>query len=65
MKCVYCVNQIPVGRYDAGYNTCLSCGDKEARKVKHCVVPMHKSNYTVITNRAHLIGINSKGGLVK
>ena len=31
----------------------------------YCVVPMHKSNYMVVTNRADLVGINSKGGLVK
>ena len=65
MKCVYCPNNIPVGRYDAGYITCLLCGDKQARTVKHTVVPMHKSNYVVITKRSDLVGINSKGGLVK
>lgn len=65
MRCVYCVNQVPVLRYEAGYNTCLSCGDRQASKVRHCIVPMHKSNYMVVTNRADLIGINSKGGLVK
>jgi hypothetical protein len=26
---------------------------------------MHKSNYMLITNRADLIGLNNKGGLVK
>ncbi len=65
LKCVYCPNNIPVARYDAGYITCLLCGDKQARTVKHTIVPMHKSNYVVITKRSDLVGINSKGGLVK
>jgi len=40
----------------------LTCGEQEARGVKHTVVPMHKSNYTVITDRRDLMGINNKGG---
>ncbi len=65
LKCIRCPNEIPVGRYNAGYTTCLLCGGKQADTVKHTVVPMHKSNYVVITKRSDLVGINSKGGLVK
>lgn len=43
--------------------TCAECGEKLASKVKHTIVPMHKSNYTVITDSADLKGINNKGGL--
>ena len=55
-----CGNTYPDARYNLGYNTCLSCGDKQAHKVNHCVVPMNKSNYTVITNRAELAWLNPK-----
>ena len=64
-RCVYCANQYPIGRYELGYVTCLPCGSKHADTVVHTVVPMHKSNYVVVTNRDDLVGINSKGGLVK
>jgi hypothetical protein len=47
--------------------TCMACGEEQAqRALKHkTVAPMHKSNYMLITNRADLLGINNKGGLVK
>ena len=60
-----CVNQVSMNRYYAGYNTCLDCGDKQAKAVKHTIVPMHKSNYIVVTNPSDLVGINNKGGSVK
>ena len=65
IRCSYCPDNIAVKRAELGYTTCLSCGAKQASEVRHCVVPLHKSNYIVVTNRAELIGINSKGGLVK
>ena len=46
-----------------GYRTCLKCGEVMAGKRKFTVVPMHKSNYVVISNRQELKGINNKGGL--
>jgi hypothetical protein len=49
----------------AGYFTCLACGEEQARAVKHCIVPMHKSNYVVVSDRNLLTGVNQKGGLVK
>jgi len=47
-----------------GYTTCMSCGESEARLVKHCIVPMPKSNYILVTDPALLLGLNSshKGG---
>jgi hypothetical protein len=45
--------------------TCLACGEEQARAVKHCIVPMHKSNYVVVSDRNLLTGVNQKGGLVK
>ena len=49
----------------AGYFTCLACGEEQARAVKHCIVPMHKSNYVVVSDRNLLTGVNQKGGVVK
>lgn len=45
--------------------TCLSCGEKIARAVKHCIVPMPKSNYIVVTDPQLLVGLNTshKGGV--
>ena len=40
----------------------MPCGDKRAKEHKHCIVPMHKSNYVPIHNLKDLVGINSKGG---
>jgi hypothetical protein len=40
-------------------------GEEQARAVKHCIVPMHKSNYVVVSDRNLLTGVNQKGGLVK
>ena len=50
-------------RYNIGYRTCMKCGEVMAGKRKFTVVPMHKSNYVVISNRQELKGINNKGGL--
>jgi hypothetical protein len=43
----------------------MPCGDAVARATIRTIVPMHKSNYMLITNLDDLIGINNKGGLVK
>ena len=56
-----CGNDIHPRRYSAGYHLCTDCGEKEARKVKHCIVPMHKSNYVVVTNRQILAQLNKYG----
>ena len=50
-------------RYQLGYRSCLKCGEVTAGKRKFTVVPMHKSNYVVISNKKELKGINNKGGL--
>lgn len=52
-------------RYKAGFDTCLPCGEGEAQRVRHTVVPLHKSNYIVTTNRDDLKGINNKGGFYR
>lgn len=57
----------PVLRAELGYVLCLPCGElaSKAERKLWCVAPMHKSNYMKINNRADLLGINNKGGLVK
>jgi hypothetical protein len=57
-----CGEEVPAKRWTLGYKSCLSCGEKRARLFKHCIVPMHKSNYVPVFNQADLVGINSKGG---
>lgn len=44
--------------------TCMPCAEVIARKVKHTIVPMPKSNEIVVTDLSLLIGLNSshKGG---
>lgn len=67
MKCRSCGDEVADARAKLGYQVCLWCGEEKARqdRMGWCVAPMHKSNYTLITNRADLIGLNNKGGLVK
>lgn len=55
---------LPVARARIS-DTCITCGAHHAKSVKFTIVPMHKSNYTVITTRTELAGINNKGGNVK
>jgi hypothetical protein len=43
---------------------CLDCADLLPPPIR-TVANLHKSNSILITNRADLIGINNKGGLVK
>jgi hypothetical protein len=63
--CVKCGDHVLQARWKLGYSTCLACGDKQARQVKHTIVPMPKSNYIVVTDMSMLIGLNSshKGGV--
>jgi hypothetical protein len=38
----------------------MSCGESEARAVKHCAVPLNKSNYMLVTDRTTLSQLNPK-----
>lgn len=59
MWCIKCQNEWVVdARIEAGFCTCLECGEADAKKVKHTVVPMHKSNYVVVTDRSLLLCLN-------
>lgn len=48
--CVTCSGDVNPNRWALGYRTCLSCGEKSARQVKQCIVPLAKSNYVPITD---------------
>jgi ribosomal protein L37AE/L43A len=64
-QCWGCGEDIDNRRWDRGYRTCLECGEKEAKKVKHTVVPMPKSNYVFVSDLSLLVGLNNshKGGV--
>ena len=67
MNCCWCGDDVPAGRWALGIRSCFLCGEEQARqeRMSWCVVPMHKSNYFLCTNKDDLKGINNKGGLVK
>ena len=54
---------------DQGKSTmCMSCGEKDARQVKHCVLTLHKQGpmaFTAEFGRVAAVGANNKGGLVR
>ena len=56
-----CGSPIPVPRHELGYNTCMPCGEKQARARVHTVVPMHKSNYIVVSDLSLLAQITRPG----
>lgn len=59
-KCERCDKPFPAARAALGYTLCLACGDAAAKKVRHCVVPMNKSNYVYVSDRALLSQLNPK-----
>lgn len=63
--CIECGESFQHERKAIGYDTCTQCGDEDARLVKHTIVPMHKSNYVVVSDKADLKGINNKGGFYR
>ncbi len=62
-QCIICDDIYDARRAHAGYHTCMPCGDAVARASIRTIVPMHKSNYMLITDLDDLKGINNKGGL--
>ena len=47
-------------RLRLGYTTCMSCGEKAARAVKHTITPLNKSNYIMVTDLTMLKQLNPK-----
>jgi ribosomal protein L37AE/L43A len=59
MYCVKCqMDKVAPKRVEAGFVTCLRCGEADAKKVRHTIVPMHKSNYVVISDKSLLRCLN-------
>ena len=64
--CIYCYAEfVEDERVVLGYLSCMPCGEAQAKKRKHTVVPLHKSNYIKIEDLEDLKGINNKGGLYR
>ena len=61
-ECKKCGEQYDPRRRALGWQTCLSCGESDARQVVHTIAPMHKSNYIHVGNLEDLKGLNNKGG---
>ena len=61
MQCTKCHAPIGGKRYRIGYRTCLPCGEQAARMVRHTIVPMHKSNYVVVTDYTLLAQLTRPG----
>lgn len=70
LNCVECGEEYPLRRWlvlrsdPVRRERCVDCAETLPPPVR-TVAPMHKSNYTLITNRSDLTGLNNKGGLVK
>lgn len=58
--CVSCGDYFTDRRLTLGYNTCLECGDAEAKLMTWCTAPINKSNYMLISNPAELAQLNPK-----
>ena len=59
--CTTCyAERVPPARAKLGYRSCLSCGDKAARAIKHTIAPMSKSNYFFIADTELLKQLNPK-----
>jgi len=57
--CTKCwAKRVPYARSMAGFTTCLPCGERVARAKRHTIVPMHKSNYMVVSDRTLLKCLN-------
>jgi len=51
---------VPLARLRLGRTTCLPCGEALAKKVKHIIAPLNKSNYMVFTDVSLLKQLNPK-----
>lgn len=61
--CSRCGETYSAKRANAGFQLCMPCGEDDARRRRHTIAPMHKSNYMLITDYNDLRGLNNKGGL--
>ena len=59
-NCSRCCEPISPKRWALLYRECLDCGDKRAKRLaqSRTIVPMHKSNYILVTDLNLLKGLN-------
>ena len=57
---VACGEEVDARRVVLGYQTCLRCGDVEAKARRFTIAPINKSNYMMITNPELLKQLNPK-----
>lgn len=62
--CIKCNAPVNPARWELGYNICMrkQCAHKPPTRT---IVPMHKSNLILVTDREDLKGINNKGGFYR
>lgn len=58
--CPECGGYVDHRRVKLGYKLCLDCGDIAAKKVKHTVAPISKSNYYYFSDTEMLKQLNPK-----
>ena len=60
MYCVKCqMDKVAPKRVEAGFITCLRCGEADAKKVKWCVtITAHKGAYGVVRDKEMLKQLN-------
>ena len=46
--CRMCNAPFSTARKRLGMDTCLECGERAAKQVKHTVAPLNKSNYMLL-----------------
>ena len=56
--CVVCSDDVNPRRWALGFHTCLQCGERSARQVKQCIVPLAKSNYQPVRDPKMLKQLN-------
>jgi len=62
MVCIRCGDDVMPERAALGFRLCLFCGEEAAKQERAtwCVVPLHKSNYVLVTDRREIPGMCSK-----
>jgi len=55
-----CGEEYPLARHALGYRTCLLCGDKQAREVKHIVMPAYSKGAYQLISRDDVANTNPK-----
>lgn len=51
-QCDLCGTEMNRYRYEIGYTTCMPCGEKLAKKVRHTILAPHKQGYMVYSPEA-------------